>query len=299
MRAQFKDTVIDLAKDDPRIVLVFGDISVYLFRDFWQQWPERFFNAGICENTLVSMAAGLSSQGFHPFVHTITPFLTDRSYEQIKLDLCYNEFGANLLSCGASFDYAWDGATHHCYTELAMLRRLPGMEVMQPGSKHEMDVLLRSQYANGRPSYYRIAHDEHGEAFTPEFGKGIIVRDVNAAVTVLTAGPILGNVLKACADLPVNIAYFHTLKPFDQSVVAHFRHTHMLVVHDAFGLHEAVNETPDLRVRYYGLPDQFNCFYGTLDDIRGDLGLDPKGIRQAVQGRIEEARRAAVSESAV
>ena len=97
----------------------------------------------------------------------------------------------------------------------------------------------------------------------------------------------------------MNIAYFHTLKPFDQSVVAHFRHTHMLVVHDAFGLHEAVNETPDLRVRYYGLPDQFNCFYGTLDDIRGDLGLDPAGIRRAVQGRIEEVRRAAVSESAV
>ena len=131
MRAQFKDTVVDLAKSDPRIVLVFGDISVYLFRDFWQQWPERFFNAGICENTLVSMAAGLSSQGFHPFVHTITPFLTDRSYEQIKLDLCYNEFGANLLSCGASFDYAWDGATHHCYTELAMLRRLRALSCVR------------------------------------------------------------------------------------------------------------------------------------------------------------------------
>jgi len=289
MRTQFKDTVVDLAAHDPRIVLVFGDISVFLFRDFWQRWPERFFNAGICENTLVSMAAGLAAQGFHPFVHTITPFLTDRSYEQIKLDLCYNEFGANLLSCGASFDYAWDGATHHCYTELAMLRRLPGMEVMQPGSKHEMDVLLRSQYANGRPSYYRIAHDEHGQSFTPRFGAGILVRDAGAAVTVVTAGPILGNVLAACADLSVNVLYYHTLKPFDHDLLARFRHTRILVVHDAFGLHEAVMELPDLSVRYFGLPDQFNCFYGTLADIRRDLGLDSAGIRRAVEARIAEA----------
>ena len=74
---------------------------------------------GICENTLISVTAGLSSQGYHPFVHTICPFLTERSIEQIKIDMCYNNFGGNIVTCGATFDYAWDGATHHAYTELA------------------------------------------------------------------------------------------------------------------------------------------------------------------------------------
>ncbi len=289
MRRRFKDTVMDLAAGDDRIVLVFGDISVYAFRDFAAAYPDRFYNAGICENTLVSMAAGLSSQGFRPFVHTIAPFLTERSYEQIKLDMCYNGFGGNIVSVGASFDYAWDGATHHCYTDLAILRLLPGMEVMQPGTPDEFDALLRSQYANGKPSYFRLSTDDHGQAFPVEFGKGVVVRDERAPVTVMTAGPILGNVLEACEGLPVNVVYFHTLKPLDAELVERFRDTHILVVHDAFGLHEALAETPDLKLKYYGLPDRFCCYYGTLEDIRQEIGLDPAGIRRAVQERMKEA----------
>lgn len=289
MRQQFRDTVLSLAEQDGKVVLVFGDISVYLFREFSERFPDRFYNAGVCENTLVSLAAGLSAQGFHPFVHSIAPFMTERSYEQIKLDMCYNGFGGNIVSVGASFDYAWDGATHHCYTDLAILRLLPGMEVVQPGSKKELDRLIRSQYNNGWPTYFRIAADEHGQDLPVEFGKGVVVRDVQAEVTVMTAGPILGNVLRACEDLPVNIAYFHTIKPFDREVVGRFKHTRILVVHDAFGLYEAVCGTPGVSVKYHGLPDRFFCSYGTLEDIRREIGLDPAGIRQAVQRRISEA----------
>lgn len=286
MRQQFRDTLIDLAGRDDGIVLLFGDISVFLFKDFWTRYPGRFFNAGISENTLVSMAAGLSAQGYHPFVHTIAPFITERSYEQIKLDMCYNSFGGNIVSCGGSFDYAWDGATHHCYTDLAILRLLPGMEVTQPGSKKELDALIRSQYSNGRPTYYRIAADEHGQDLPVRFGKGIVVRDSGADVTVMTAGPILRNVLEATSDLKVNIVYFHTIKPVDKDLVAQFRHTRIVVVHDAFGLYEAVCEVPDLKVCCHGFPDRFCCYYGALNDIRKEIGLDPAGIRTAVQSRL-------------
>lgn len=291
MRQHFKDVAVRLAEKDPRLVLIFGDISVYLFRDFWSRWPDRFFNVGICENTLVSMTAGLSAVGFHPFVHTIAPFITDRSYEQIKLDLCYNRFGGNIVSCGATFDYAWDGATHHAYADLAMLRLLPGMEVMQPGSNEELETLIGHCYANGNPSYYRISHDEHGETLPCEFGRGVVVRDQGAKVTIVTAGPILGNVLQACADLPVNVLYFHTLKPFDHELLARYRQTRILVVHDAHGLHEAVTEVPDLRVALHGLPDQFCCYYGTLNDARREVRLDAAGIREAVKRRLAEAKQ--------
>ncbi|MBI5366804.1 MAG: hypothetical protein HZA54_07185 [Planctomycetes bacterium] len=284
MRTAFKDVTLELAATDERLVLLFGDISVYLFREFTARYPERFFNAGICENTLVSMAAGMASQGLFPIVHTIAPFVTERSYEQIKDDVCYNGFGINIVTCGASFDYAWDGATHHCYTDLEILRLLPGMEVMQPGSKKEFCALLRSQYANGLPSYYRISHDEHGEDLPVSFGRGVVVRDAGAAVTVLTAGPILGNVLKAVAGLEANVVYFHTLKPLDTEVLRRFAHTKLLVVHDAFGLFEAVAaEVPGVRLWRHALPDQFNVYYGKLDDIRRAIGLDPEGIRAAVR----------------
>ncbi len=283
MRGQFKETISALAEADDRVVLMLGDVSVYMFRHFQSAHPDRFYNMGILEPTLISVAAGLSAQGLHPCVHTIAPFLTERSYEQIKLDMAYNRFGGNIVSCGASFDYAWDGATHHAYTDLAILRLLPGMEVIQPGSNKEIDVLLRSRYANGQPTYFRLSDHPHDIDLPVDFGKGVVLKDVGAEVTVMTAGPLLGNVLEAVRDLPVNLVYFHTIKPIDKALVERFRDTRILVVHDAFGLREAINEVPGLRTDYHGLPDQFMAWYGTLGDIRARIGLDTAGIRDRVQ----------------
>lgn len=291
MRKQFKNTVLDLSARDESVVVILGDVSVYLFQDFKERYPDRFYNLGICENTLISVSAGLASQGFHTFVHTIAPFITERSFEQIKLDMCYNRFGGNIVSCGASFDYAWDGATHHAYTDLAILRLLPGMEVIQPGSRKELDVLLRSQYSNGNPTYFRLSDHPHDIDLPVEFGKGVVLKDAGAEVTVFTAGPLLGNVLEACRDLEVNLAYFHTIKPIDRDLVSRFRHTRILVVHDAFGLQEAVCGTAGISVSYHGLQDRFCGSYGTLQTTRRELGLDPEGIRKRVLSEIGPGKR--------
>ena len=282
MRKQFKETMMDLAPHDQSMVMIFGDVSVYLFKEFQKKYPERFYNMGICENTLVSVGAGLSSQGFTPFIHTIAPFLTERSYEQIKLDLCYNHFPANIVTCGASFDYAWDGATHHCYTDLAILSLLPNMEVLQPGSRKELDVLLRSQYANNSVTYYRLSDHPHSVNLDIQFGQGVIVKDCNADTTVITAGPILDNVLQAVGDLDVNLIYFHTIKPIDKELIARYKNTNILVIHDAHGLQEAVNSVPGVCSEYHGLEDRFFSCYGHLEDIRREIGLDPASIREFV-----------------
>ncbi len=288
MRKQFRDTVMDLAGTDDRVVVILGDISHFLFMPFQERFPRRFFNMGICENALVSVTAGLSAQGFHPFVHTITPFLTERSLEQIKVDLCYNRFGGNIVSTGASFDYAWDGATHHCYTDLAILRLIPHIEVLQPGSRREVDTLMRSQYANGNTTYFRTSENSHTLDVEVTFGRANVLRDEGADVTVMTSGPILGNVFEACRDLPVNLVYFTTLKPIDREVIERFRHTRIVVVQDAHGLREAITEVPDLKVSCLGLPDEFCAWYGTVPDIRRKIGLDPEGIRAFVQARLGE-----------
>ncbi len=283
MRKQFRDTMLDLAAKDDKLVVILGDISHFLFNTFQEKFPDRFYNMGICENALISIAAGLSAQGFYPFVHTIAPFITERCLEQIKDDMCYNAFGGNIVSCGASFDYAWDGATHHCYGDLAILRLIPGMEVIQLGSKKELDVLLRSQYNNGKTTYFRLSDNPHNIDVPVQFGKGVILKDSGAAVTVMTAGPILANVLEACRDLNVNLVYFNTIKPIDKELIHRFRHTKILVIHDAFGLYEAIGEVPGLNLSYHGIPDQFCVWYGTVHDIRGMIGLDPASIKKLVQ----------------
>ena len=283
MRKQFRDTVMDLSRNDEKLLLVLSDISVYFFNEFKRKYPERFYNMGICESTLVSIAAGLSSQGFFPFVHTIAPFITERSYESIKLDMCYNHFGGNIVTCGASFDYAWDGATHHCYTDLAILRLLPEIEVIQPGSCKEVDALMRSRYNNGKTTYFRLSDHPHDIDVPVEFGKGSVLKDCASSVTIMTAGPILGNVMKALRDLQVNLAYFHTIKPIDKKLIQKFKNTRIVVIHDAFGLYEAICEVPELTVSYHGMPEKFCCWYGTVHDIRRTIGLDAKSIRATVK----------------
>jgi transketolase len=164
------------------------------------------------------------------------------------------------------------------------MRLLPGMEVMQPGSKKEFDVLFSRSYNNGLPSYLRIAADEHGLDLPVEFGKGVVIKETpGAKVSVLTAGPLLGNVHKGCADLPVNLIYFHTLKPLDLQLLSRFVDTKFVVIHDAFGLFEALTAACAVKAEYHGLPDEFCCYYGTLEEIRKQLGLDPAGIHTRIQ----------------
>jgi transketolase len=279
MRKQFKITTSELADVDEKIVMVFGDISVFLFNDFQKKFPDRFYNMGICEQALVSVAAGLSSQGFVPFVHSIAPFVTERALEQIKLDCSYNQFPVNIVSCGATFDYAWDGATHHAWTDTAFLRVIPDVEVFQPGSPAEVDRLLRWHYNDGKTSYFRLSDHGHSEKFEIERGKGIVLSDRKAPVTVVTAGPILDSVLKAAEGLDVNIIYFHTLKPFDRALIHQFSKTKLKVVHDAHGLFEEVCECTGVAVEKLGLPDHFCCSYGSIHDVRAMAGLDVASIR--------------------
>ena len=282
MRKQFKDTVLDLAEHDSDIVLVFGDISVFLFREFQAKYPDRFYNMGICESALISVSAGLSSQGFIPFAHTIAPFITERAMEQIKLDLAYNELPANIVTCGATFDYAWDGTTHHAWADLACLRLMPKFEVFQPGSKKETDFLLRNYYNSPNSSYYRLSDHSHSLDLDIEKEKGIVIKDIGADITVVTAGPILDYVLKASEDLEVNILYFHTLKPFDRKLISQFKHTKLKVVHDSHGLFEEVCESAGVAVEKLGLPDRFCCSYGTIQDVRKLAGLDIPDIRDFI-----------------
>lgn len=286
MRVQFKDTVSTLADEDEKLVVVLGDISMFQFRHFKAKHPERFFNMGICENTLISITAGLASQGLRPFVHTIAPFLVDRCVEQIKLDMCYNEFGGNIVTTGASFDYAWDGGTHHTYMDLAILRMLPTMEVCQPGSPREIDALIRARYASDNPTYYRLSDNPHGFDLDMPFGKAAVLKDGSEKLTIMTAGPILKNVAEAVADLDVNLVYFNVIKPIDKNAIKRFASTPILVVHDAFGLHEAINEVPGLNTTYHGLPDAFCGWYGTVHDIRAKIGLDPQSIRAKVESML-------------
>ena len=97
--------------------------------------PLRAHNIGILEQSTIGLAAGLSLAGHFPIVHTIAPFLVERAYEQIKIDLGYQQLGSNLVSVGGSYDYAGLGCTHHCPADVGILNKIPGIEIIVPGHK--------------------------------------------------------------------------------------------------------------------------------------------------------------------
>ena len=114
MRKQFAKTTQEILVQDKKTILLLGDIGVFAFRNSFELYPERVYNIGILEQSMVSVAAGLALTGFIPIVHTIAPFTTERCLEQIKDDFGYQGLGGNIVSVGASYDYAALGCTHHC-----------------------------------------------------------------------------------------------------------------------------------------------------------------------------------------
>ena len=179
MRQEFSDMLLEVGMSDPNLVVLVGDISHFRLIPFAQACPGRYYNVGICEQTIVNMAAGLAMTGFFPVVHTIAPFLVERAYEQIKLDLCYQKIGANILTVGSAFDYSTLGCTHHCYTDFALLKPLPDIEILFPASSIELNTLFKQTYNNGKVTYIRIPKCSHEHAFEPKelkVGKGIKVK---------------------------------------------------------------------------------------------------------------------------
>ena len=124
LRETFARTMLEVGQEDDKLVVLVGDIGHFALQPFARACPGRYYNVGILEPTIVSMSAGLAHAGLYPVAHTIAPFLIERSFEQIKLDFCYQGFGGTLITVGSAFDYSTLGCSHHCYDDFALIGSL-------------------------------------------------------------------------------------------------------------------------------------------------------------------------------
>ncbi len=299
IRHQFADTMLEVGREDPNLVVLVGDISHFILQPFAKACPERYYNVGICEATMVSMAAGLAKMGFYPVVHTIAPFIIERSFEQIKLDFCYQQLGGNLVTVGSVFDYSNLGCTHHCYGDFALLKTLPGTQIIYPASLVEFDTLFRQTYRNGFLTLFRIPvhqHDYNLSANEIKFGKGIKVTD-GGSLTIVVTGPQLRNTLAARDPLgdmgwDAEILYIHTIRPLDTDLIraSVCKTRRLLVIEEHMrsgGLgDEILRVTRDIsNVQHSSLsiPDTFVTEYGSYQDHCERLGLTRDGILNQVK----------------
>jgi len=290
MRAQMGLTIEALMDADPRLAVVLADISVGYFEQAASRHPGRILSLGIMEQTAVSLAAGLALEGFIPVVHSITPFVVERPFEQIKDDFCYQRLGGNFISTGASYDYGTDGTTHYGMGDVPILRTLPGMEIVVPGTAREFDRLFREAYADGAPTYFRLAEQVNGSDRPVRFGALDVVRP-GGQVTVIAVGPMLDRVVAAVEGLDCGVLYCTTVSPFDGQTLraAVTPGVASVVVVEPYGegalvpdIVAALRPAP-VRVEAIGVPRRVLSRYGTLDEHDAEVGLTGEAIRERIE----------------
>jgi len=299
MRQQFADTMLAVGQEDPNLVVLVGDISHFILQPFAKACPGRYYNVGICEAAIVTMAAGLAKVGFYPVVHTIAPFIIERPFEHIKLDFCYQKLGGNIVTVGSAFDYATLGCTHHCYDDFALIKTLPGTQITYPACPVEFDVLFRQTYRNNALTLFRVPGQQHGQDFTArdiKFGRGIKVTE-GSNLTLIATGPQLGNALASRDALDdmgwhAEILYIHTIRPLDMELIrASVNKTRRVLVieeHMRSGglgddvLRGTIN-IPDVRYAFLSIPDEFVTGYGSYQEHCDHLGLNREGILNIVR----------------
>lgn len=293
LRQEFADTMLEIGLQDPRLVVMVGDISHGILQNYAKACPKRYYNIGICEPTIVNMAAGIAKSGLIPVVHTIAPFIIERAYEQIKLDFGYQKLGVNLISVGSAFDYAQLGCSHHCYADISLMSHFKDANIFCPGSPKEFNRLFKQAYANGKINYFRLTEYAHNIEFDDEhihLGKAICVRE-GSDFTIVTTGAQLKVAVKAASqlqemDIATEILYYPTIKPFDVvSLKNSLKKTgHVLVIEEASahdGLYsyviKAAVEMRNITLFQMAIND-FIYGYGTYEELCEQIGLTPERI---------------------
>lgn len=227
MRNAFADEITSLGGSDPRLVMLSADIGNRLFDKFKARQPDRFYNCGVAEANMISMAAGLASTGLRPICYTITPFITARCFEQIRVDVCYHRMPVIIVGTGSGLSYASLGATHHSLEDMALLRSLPEMRVLAPADALELRSCLRTALKSDGPVYIRIGKKGEPVIFPKvpafEFGAWNEVRP-GSRVALLSTGNMLPVVLEVAdslkgATISASVHSCASVKPLDEKTL--------------------------------------------------------------------------------
>ncbi len=305
MRNTFANEVTALAREDPRIILLSGDIGNKLFDDFKEIAPDRFYNCGVAEANMTGVAAGLAMMGFRSITYTITPFATVRCLEQIRVDVCYHNVSVIIVGTGAGLSYASLGPTHHSCDDIGFLRTIPNLTILCPCDTIEVRAALRAAVNRGGPTYLRLG--KKGEPTihlkNPDFqiGKAITVK-YGTDCCILSTGNIMPVALTVAKileekNISTRIESFHTVKPLDLLKLTELFDQYSLIVtleeHNLIGgLGSAVAEwiTSQEKVMgkllRFGTRDEFLPFVGEQEYARHYYGLDSQAITVEILKRL-------------
>lgn len=292
LRKMMQQCVKHLITNNQNSALLLIDIGVWPFNDILIDYPERVKNIGIFEPGTISLAAGLSLKGIVPTVYGISPFIVERSLEQIKLDFVYQKTGGNLITTGGSYEFSSLGYSHYCPEDVSILHQFPDVDILTPATPNQFKCLWDECCENNRLSYFRLT-DYKCELDVPvEYGKATVVKKGSSGL-VICAAEMLDETYKACKDLDVTILFYATIQPFDfETLIKNFNEN--IVVCEPFYkgtigqiILDAL-EGKKYRIKSIGVPREVIRNYGTKKQKDVFYGLVSEDILKEIKNFLNE-----------
>ena len=242
MRNAFADEITNLAIEDDRILLLSGDIGNRLFDKLKENKPSSFMNCGVAEANMIGVAAGLALSGLVPIVYTITPFITTRCLEQLRVDVAYHEAPVIIVGTGSGLSYASLGPPHHSLEDFAIFKAIPNIQVLAPWDPNSLRQILTYAIESGKPTYIRIGKKGEKnlveEKKTPPIGRGYQLQS-GKDICILAVGTISHEALSAIKKLKLDklipsLFLLHTVKPFAEMFIDHLleNYKHIIIVEE-------------------------------------------------------------------
>ena len=204
MRVEFADSMIKFSDTHPQMVFITGDLGYMALEKVQQKFGERFINAGVAEQNMVTVAASMAHEGFIPWLYSISPFVTLRPYEQIRNDACLHDLPVKLVGNGGGYGYGIMGATHHNIEDIGAMRLLPNMRVYVPFTAGDVEQAIEQMLADPHPNYLRL---NVGAKIKQEVAPFSQYRKIKSGTqgTVVGTGPVVENIcnLEMAEDLEI------------------------------------------------------------------------------------------------
>ena len=307
MRDTFIRRLEELAAQDPRIFLVTGDLGFSVLDSFRERFPRQFLNAGVAEQNMTGVAAGLALDGRIVFTYSIANFPTLRCLEQIRNDAAYHEANVKVVAIGGGFSYGALGMSHHATEDLAIFRAMPGVTCVAPGCLWEVEEAVGAIAATAGTAYLRLDKSSAGNTGRPgerfTLGAARMLRE-GSDLTLVATGGILAVALDAADALAADgiqcrVLSMHTLSPFDEaSIVRAARETGGIVTLEEHvvegGLAGAVAEAcleggaAPARFRRIGLRGGFASRVGSQEYLRTAYAMDVPATVRAVRDLLSD-----------
>ncbi|MFA9397743.1 MAG: transketolase family protein [Clostridiaceae bacterium] len=228
-RESYGETLSELAEEYPQVVVLDADLAAATKTGiFKKDYPERFIDCGIAECNMVGIAAGLATCGKIPFATSFAMFTTGRAYEQVRNSVGYPHLNVKIVGSHAGISVGEDGATHQCNEDLALMRTIPGMVVLNPSDHYEMKAAVKASIEYNGPVYIRLGRlavesFNNDEDYKFEIGKGVTLHEGND-LTIIATGLMVSRALEAVKILEeqginARLINIHTIKPLDNELI--------------------------------------------------------------------------------